>query len=184
MQFGGRRWRIVRFAPFRMRVTWSAGWYCSLLRRSPFEGRVLRRALLQPAPSWVKTDWPLEFKRAYASVVVISGGGYSCICNSGLQDLLHRAACLLMKTYNCAPWRVRRGRDGRAGGGSADRRGRRDCIGRPTSSGRAEGNSKTRTIHPKIPQLGDPSRPKVRGERNCAKSMRLASSYAGTPPTP
>ena len=51
LHFGGRRRRILWSALFRMRVTWSAGCSCcSLLRRSPFEGLVLRRALLHPAP--------------------------------------------------------------------------------------------------------------------------------------
>ena len=51
LHFGGRRRRILWSALFRMRVTWSAGCSCcSLLRRSPFEGLVLRRALLRPAP--------------------------------------------------------------------------------------------------------------------------------------
>ena len=50
LHFGGRRRRILWSALFRMRVTWSAGCSCCrLLRRSPFEGLVLRRALL-PAP--------------------------------------------------------------------------------------------------------------------------------------
>ena len=35
------------------------------------------------------------------------------------------------------------------------------AVGRPTSSGRAEGNSKTHAKCPKSPQTGDPDRPQV-----------------------
>ena len=57
-------------------------------------------------------------------------------------------------------------------------------LGRPTSSGRAEGNSKTHTKHSKPPQLGDPDRPQGWGGWICRKQMLIASPYAGTPPTP
>ena len=57
-------------------------------------------------------------------------------------------------------------------------------VGRPTSSGRAEGNSKTHTKHSKPPQLGDPDRPQGWGGWICRKYMLIASPYAETPPSP
>ena len=60
----------------------------------------------------------------------------------------------------------------------------RSRVGRPTSRGRAEGNSKTHTKHSKPPQLGDPDRPQGWGGWICRKCILIASPYAGTLPPP
>ena len=101
-QFGGRRLRIVWFAPFHMRMTWSAGWCCSLLRRSPFEARVSCLALLTPALhgrlAVEDSNLPCRLSWSYLEGFILADATWF---GPSLQDLLHREACLIWTL--CSP---------------------------------------------------------------------------------
>ena len=99
------RWSSVAHRPVRA-LPHALDLECWLVLQ-PSSKKPLRRTCLLPRassssclPSWV-TDWPLAFKKALTSVVVISGGffvvAYATQFCPSLQGPLHRAACLLLK---------------------------------------------------------------------------------------